>query len=173
MICPQCREKRQGTVCSDCLEFLVPADSLPDPAVTEPDRSDTAEPRAACPEPGCGEPLDAGRCPVHDLGAAPAALGLRFPWGVVSVGREPLRVGRSREFSELADRIARYDNVSRKHAELRQEGDRLTIEDIGSANGTYVNGARVASATAEVGDVVRFAADLEGTVVTRRPEEQA
>jgi len=33
--------------------------------------------------------------------------------------------------------------VSRRHCELRQEGGLLTVEDLGSVNGTFLNGARV------------------------------
>jgi serine phosphatase RsbU (regulator of sigma subunit) len=33
--------------------------------------------------------------------------------------------------------------ASRLHAEIRQEGDRITLVDLGSANGTYLNGQRV------------------------------
>lgn len=35
------------------------------------------------------------------------------------------------------------NSVSRRHAKLTREGDELYIEDIGSTNGTYVNGAPV------------------------------
>src|SRR5262249_46390245 len=33
--------------------------------------------------------------------------------------------------------------ASRLHAEIRQEGDHVTLVDLGSANGTYLNGQRV------------------------------
>jgi adenylate cyclase len=47
-------------------------------------------------------------------------------------------------------------SVSRRHAELVCEGDRVRIRDLGSVNGTFVNGARVEAATAGPGDVVAF-----------------
>lgn len=34
--------------------------------------------------------------------------------------------------------------VSRRHAELLHEGDAWAVRDVGSHNGTYVNGVRVA-----------------------------
>jgi DNA-binding response OmpR family regulator len=37
--------------------------------------------------------------------------------------------------------------VSRHHARLRREGDQYTIEDLGSKNGTLVNGRRIAGPT--------------------------
>jgi diguanylate cyclase (GGDEF)-like protein len=39
------------------------------------------------------------------------------------------------------------DGVSRRHATLRVEGDGAVLRDLGSANGTYVDGARVEEAT--------------------------
>lgn len=39
------------------------------------------------------------------------------------------------------------DQVSREHAMFRVDGDRVTIRDLGSRNGTFVNGAAV------VGDI--------------------
>lgn len=43
------------------------------------------------------------------------------------------------------------DGVSRKHARLFLEGDRFFIEDLGSANGTYVQGEKI-SKTVELSD---------------------
>jgi pSer/pThr/pTyr-binding forkhead associated (FHA) protein len=50
------------------------------------------------------------------------------------------------------------DTVSSTHARLQMspQGDRVTITDLNSSNGTYLNGSRITSAQAEVGDVVRF-----------------
>lgn len=48
-------------------------------------------------------------------------------------------LGRSRE----ADIRVPDDNVSRRHAEVRLEGDGYWIVDLGSMNGTIVNGKRV------------------------------
>jgi len=46
------------------------------------------------------------------------------------------------------------DTVSRRHAELRVEEGRWLLRDLGSANGTYVNGRRVVEAEVRPGDVV-------------------
>jgi len=35
------------------------------------------------------------------------------------------------------------DIVSRVHADIRQEGDSFYVQDLGSANGTYLNGKRI------------------------------
>ena len=48
--------------------------------------------------------------------------------------------------------------ISRRHARLvRGESGELTVEDLGSSNGTFVNGDRLqAVRTLQVGDVVRM-----------------
>ncbi|MDQ3696524.1 MAG: FHA domain-containing protein [Gemmatimonadota bacterium] len=48
--------------------------------------------------------------------------------------------------------------VSRRHADVRCEGDEVVVRDLGSVNGTYVNGDRVTSATVRPGDVITFGA---------------
>ena len=40
------------------------------------------------------------------------------------------------------------DLASRRHAVIRRQGEGYTIEDLGSRNGTFVNGARIAAPTA-------------------------
>ncbi len=47
--------------------------------------------------------------------------------------------------------------VSRRHAELRREGSDVTLQDLGSTNGTYVNGERISAETPlKSGDRVQF-----------------
>jgi hypothetical protein len=48
------------------------------------------------------------------------------------------------------------DTVSRRHAELRLEGGRWLLRDLGSANGTFVNGRQVVEAEVRPGDVVHL-----------------
>lgn len=50
----------------------------------------------------------------------------------------------------------RDQGVSRRHAELRADGTRLRVADLGSRNGTWLNGQRVTSGTAAVGDRLAF-----------------
>ena len=48
-------------------------------------------------------------------------------------------------------------SVSRRHAKIIRSGDQVEVEDLGSTNGTFVNGARIATATAlRPGDQVHF-----------------
>ena len=46
--------------------------------------------------------------------------------------------------------------VSRHHARVRLEGGKLQVEDLGSKNGTYVDGERVEKALVTAGSEVRF-----------------
>lgn len=45
--------------------------------------------------------------------------------------------------------------VSRKHCRFIIEGDTLKVEDMGSSNGTFHNGARVQEAVVQPGDTVQ------------------
>jgi len=57
-----------------------------------------------------------------------------------------------------ADTLTRLKDpqVSRKHCELRVEGNKVTIHDLGSAAGTLVNGRKVTSQTLKSGDVIQI-----------------
>ena len=72
-------------------------------------------------------------------------LALKFISGKYQGGEFPLNdhqdvvVGRS---SEL-DMVLVEEMVSRKHAVFRLEGSVLTVQDLGSTNGTFVNGGAV------------------------------
>jgi FHA domain-containing protein/uncharacterized protein DUF1707 len=48
------------------------------------------------------------------------------------------------------------DTVSRKHAELRVEDGRWLLRDLGSSNGTWVNGRRVVEAEVRPGDLLHL-----------------
>ena len=63
----------------------------------------------------------------------------------VSIGRSP-----SCEF------VLRDDSVSRRHAMLVRDGNRVVITDLGSTNGTFLNGRWVTQAQVEPGDRVRL-----------------
>ena len=55
-----------------------------------------------------------------------------------------------------ADILLGDDGVSRRHASIRVSGDHALLRDLGSANGTYVDGARVAEATLANGSRVHI-----------------
>ena len=66
-------------------------------------------------------------------------------------------------------------SISRRHALARLEGKTVVLEDLGSANGTFLNGNPVRSATrAEHGDSIRMGAvDLELRIEEGGTEETA
>ncbi len=79
---------------------------------------------------------------------------LRFISGKYQGGEFPLRtdreivVGRS---SEL-DMVLVEDMVSRKHAKISATADNILIQDLGSTNGTFVNGEKIKKVRLKEGD---------------------
>lgn len=79
---------------------------------------------------------------------------LKFISGKYQGGEFPLKgdkqliIGRS---SEL-DIVLVEDMVSRKHAKITLTAGKITIEDLGSTNGTFVNGEKVKSSRLKEGD---------------------
>ncbi len=73
------------------------------------------------------------------------------PGATYSLEGDQLVIGR-----DSSSNIAINDaEVSRKHARLNFQGGKYVIEDLGSTNGTFVNGQRLASAVVlKSGDVV-------------------
>jgi hypothetical protein len=58
---------------------------------------------------------------------------------------------------EGTDVVVADPEVSRRHAVIRVHGDSVSIEDLGSTNGTYVNDGRIQGTVAlSDGDTVRF-----------------
>ncbi|MDC0747028.1 DUF4388 domain-containing protein [Polyangium mundeleinium] len=96
----------------------------------------------------------------------PRRLALRFISGKYQGGeflledKKEIIVGRS---SEL-DMVLVEDMVSRKHARIAC-GDPITIEDLGSTNGTFVNGERIKRATLKEGDRVLIGTNILKVVV--------
>src|SRR5271169_3706733 len=88
--------------------------------------------------------------------ATPRQLALRFISGKYQGGEYPLGaqpeivVGRS---SEL-DMVLVEDMVSRRHARIACTDTQIVIEDLGSTNGTFVNGEKISRASLKEGDRV-------------------
>ena len=61
-------------------------------------------------------------------------------------------------------------NVSRQHARLTPAGDEVLVEDLGSANGTWLNGKRITRANARHGDELRFDAQRFQLLEPGRPQ---
>jgi hypothetical protein len=98
----------------------------------------------------------------------PRQLALRFISGKYQGGEFPLGiqqeivVGRS---SEL-DMVLVEDMVSRRHARIECTDDQIIIEDLGSTNGTFVNGEKIKRATLKEGDRVLIGTSILKVVST-------
>jgi pSer/pThr/pTyr-binding forkhead associated (FHA) protein len=66
--------------------------------------------------------------------------------------RMPLNAVRTIGRSAGAQFIVEASLVSRLHCQLAASSDSLQVKDLGSTNGTYVNGKRVRAARLEEGD---------------------
>lgn len=73
-------------------------------------------------------------------------IGHRFPVnGPVEIGREGAAV-----------RLLHDANASRRHAVVQPGMGNVTVQDLGSTNGTFVNGQRVSQANAGPGDMIKI-----------------
>jgi hypothetical protein len=129
-------------------------DQAPPPAVTEPaqkplqpivlpDAAPTPATGAVAVAPVWQAPQTGARLALEDGGA------VDLPEGETLVGREP----------GLPVTLSGEKGVSRTHAVLRRAGSTVTVSDLGSTNGTYVNGQRIADeVTLKPGDMLIFGA---------------
>ena len=68
------------------------------------------------------------------------------------VAGHPVVLGRG----SMCEAQVSHDTVSRHHAELTAERDHVAVRDLGSANGTFVNGRRITAAGLKAGEEIRF-----------------
>lgn len=149
-LCPACREKNpvSEVICRVCMTNL--SSVSPTSANTEPQKP----PVASCvPE---GEMTVHSTCPVLTL--------LR------SDGR-PVPVTDGSELGRSGDCYAFFcdiKTVSRRHAKITRNAGEWRIEDIGSTNGTWLNGQRLEPGRAypiATGDTVRLSLSCELKVI--------
>ena len=75
---------------------------------------------------------------------------------VIALDASQIVVGRSRSAQlRVVD-----DGISRTHCRLLRRGDAIIIEDLGSTNGTVVNGTKVARAELAAGDRIQLGPEL-------------
>jgi pSer/pThr/pTyr-binding forkhead associated (FHA) protein len=100
-------------------------------------------------------------------------LALRFISGKYQGGEYPLGmqaeivIGRS---SDL-DMVLVEDMVSRKHARITMQADQIWIEDLGSTNGTFVNGEKIKRAHLKEGDRVLIGTSILKVIAGDAPRE--
>lgn len=106
-----------------------------------------------------------------NAGSRRLGLSLRFISGKYEGGEFPLEdgkdiiVGRS---SEL-DMVLVEEMVSRKHAKITVRRAKITIEDLGSTNGSFVNGERIQQAELHEGDRVLIGTSILKVVSDASP----
>lgn len=103
----------------------------------------------------CGTPLEPGRT-WHVI----------WPWGEETRVVDGLEVGRDSSPSWLSKRLSaqNYDNLSRRHARLVVRSGALYVVDLGSSNGTFIEGIRIVAdkdAVVPQSGRLRFASNLE------------
>jgi uncharacterized membrane protein YdfJ with MMPL/SSD domain/pSer/pThr/pTyr-binding forkhead associated (FHA) protein len=117
----------------------------------EPDRAVTAV-RVAAPEATRARPVLPP--PADQAGASEPELRVvagRSTGTKIPVSREPLVIGRATGPGELAG----DPELSREHAKISRANGSVLVEDLGSTNGTFVNGRRIAEPTvAGPGDAI-------------------
>ncbi len=90
---------------------------------------------------------------------------------VFDIDKPTVIVGRG----EDADILIDNPSMSRRHARFRQEGDGWVVEDLGSSNGTYMNGERITEPQpVDVGTEVAFGkfSIIFGKAVAAEPAPQ-
>ena len=78
---------------------------------------------------------------------------LRVDSPVLLIGRDP-----------ASDIVISHPTVSRRHAKLEWNSGQLTVEDLGSSGGTFINGVRVRRERLAPGDVLRLGPSIEYAV---------
>lgn len=103
----------------------------------------------ALPPPG---PVPTPMPVTHGAGMRLVAEGGPYDGRVYSLAPGILSVGRA------VDNDLVYDDpsLSRRHARVIREAGKMEVEDLGSSNGTYVNGRKIGRAGVNPGDIVRF-----------------
>ncbi len=144
MFCPACgrNNPEDSTYCSQCGAYLgASPDGDTTITLTPVEAEVEHEAEIAVPE---DELLPGASMLVVKRG--PNA-GTRFVLtkDVTTAGRHP-------ESDVFLDDIT----VSRRHAEIRKDGERFRIQDMGSLNGTYVNKLRVEESDLSSGDEIQI-----------------
>jgi len=139
IVCPQCKhEALPGTIfCTECGMQLMYANQRETQTIS---RSTAGSDHLTKPKGVAVFEAQQGRLAVHLLDSGimiPLEDRQEFTFGRLAEGQPVM------PDVDLTPYKAYETGVSRLHAVVRLEDEKLTIMDLGSANGTYVNGARV------------------------------
>ncbi len=153
--CSQCGSQNSDNArfCSQCGTPLAAKASEPNPSDSTATITFGAPPKADADERASLNTADAAA--VDALPAGSALLVVQRGPGAGSrylLDTDLSTVGRHPESDIFLDDIT----VSRRHVEFRREGSAFRVHDVGSLNGTYLNGDRVDDAELQNGDEVRI-----------------
>jgi FHA domain-containing protein len=129
----------------------------PDPTLQAGEIEVDATVSAAAPTAGADDGLADGGTRVFEVpvvDAPQATIEVREPnrpARQVPLTGAPLRIGRAPE----CELVLKDSRVSRRHARLQARGGVLVLTDLGSTNGTRVNGSRVSEVVLGVGDRIQ------------------
>lgn len=149
MYCTHCGHAlpEDARFCPQCGTAVPPAEDAGEPLHGQDTTTDAIDPGV----------LD-GEAAVEDLPHLEPGTGLlvvvRGPnaGSRFLVDREGTSIGRHPDSHVFLDDVT----VSRRHATVDRRGDDLVVRDLGSLNGTYVNGERVEERRLETGDEVQI-----------------
>ena len=133
-------------------EFRVEAGLSADPQAEAPKVS-TREPRPGDAGATAAVSLDtAERMGLERSGARLVVLEEGKEGEQIAISRSPVVIGRL----STNDVVLSDPNVSRRHAEIRREGSEWMVVDLGSTNGTMVNGKLAKEHRLKDGDKISF-----------------
>lgn len=142
LICPRCA----ADVSAAELETMPLEVALPEVPATPPAAPPVAPPvaqPATCP--GCRRALTGPVCAFCNWSAEQAGAQVRLPNGAMIALQpdRPFDLGRDCPDATVAAVLQGYPGVSRRHARLVLSGRQVTVIDLRSTNGTFVDGTEV------------------------------
>ena len=141
IVCPNCKSTNMAGAlfCSECGAQLVGADILTTQRIVTGQIEEAACPNLSSPKPAPPVTLNTWvTLHLMDTGQVlPLSDRNEFTLGRISEG-QPIMPD-----IDLSPYQAYANGVSRLHAVIKRMGDRIFMMDLGSANGTYINGKRL------------------------------
>ena len=155
--CPECKRPKRGTECPVCGSDLIPGRKYLSGNYAKPAAGPSAgsaassSPSSVIPS---SSPVTPSSSPVipSEASVSPA------PTALVGNGwRLTLREGPFGRRGGIWPELSSCPYVSGSHGNIVKSGADWVIEDVGSTNGTFVNGARIQRQTLKIGDRVTIA----------------